>query len=353
VKRTVLLLPLLAAFLIAPQAARAQDATCGAQQTFQIPLRGGVATAANTVNVWRRCGSYGWGPTVLAVHGLGHTGQSFALLAEQLLGRGEVARRVSAVVAINMPGRGGSSLAPGSPLALGDLTLADEVSVLLGALARLRGVGLAPHALVAHSMGGLVAALAQDRLVAAGSSLTDAFGLRNVVLVAPVIPLPAGWPLADSGEAARLAAPFARQDPALGMLIDLTPQAILSLFFEDLRGNLTPHAPTSEALVAQGYIAPEAFTAAAQAVRIPDTAPPSVSPGIFHPRHHTPLTLISAGQDFLFTREDHAAAYRYLTNQNGNDNRGGFLTLQDPAAVHDFYISDPALLTNALPSLTE
>ncbi|HET6345218.1 MAG TPA: hypothetical protein VFH51_09805, partial [Myxococcota bacterium] len=271
--------------------------------------------------------------------------RSFEPLARVMLKERTGALRITEVLALDMPGRGGSALEAGSALRLGELSLDDYVTALLGVLSALQRGGRAPDALLAHSMGGLVATLAQARLVAGGRDLAWAAGVRTVVLLAPVIPLPKPWPIADDGQAALLAAQFVRQDAAAGTVVDIPPLATRTLFFEDLGGQVAAGAPSPEALVALGYLAPEPYLATAQLVRVPDSAAPSVPAGIFEPRHHTGLALLSAGQDFLLRPEDHRAMYVHLTSDRG---ASAFRALDDPKAVHDFYISSPELLGRAL-----
>jgi pimeloyl-ACP methyl ester carboxylesterase len=325
-------------------AARADDALVVTQETFAVRLQPGT-TARLGVTLWKERDAPRRGVKVLALHGLGHTARSFEPLARVMLKDRSGPLRITEVLALDMPGRGGSGLEAGSTLRLGELSLNDYTTALLGVLSALQRAGRAPDALLAHSMGGLVATLAQARLVAAGSDLARGVGVRTVVLLAPVIPLPKAWPVADNGQAALLAGQFVRQDSIAGTVVDIPPAAVRTLFFEDLDGEVAAGAPSAEALVSLGYVASEPFLATAQLVRAPDTAPPSVPAGIFEPRHHTGLALLSAGQDFLLRPEDHRAMYVHLTSDRGG---GAFRALDDPEAVHDFYISSPELLGRAL-----
>ncbi len=121
--------------------------------------------------------------TLLAVHGLAHTGATFEPLASELFkktGRDKIDR----VLALNFPGRNGSGLP--SNLQFGNLTIEDYTAILLGVLDQLaKHVNI--ESIIGHSMGGLIVQTAQNSLVSAGTSLRKEYGIQNVYLLAPAI----------------------------------------------------------------------------------------------------------------------------------------------------------------------
>jgi pimeloyl-ACP methyl ester carboxylesterase len=134
--------------------------------------------------------------TLLAVHGIAHSGATFEPLANELFkktGRDKIDR----VLALNFPGRNGSGLP--SNLQFGNLTVEDFTAILLGVLDQLaKHVNI--EGIVGHSMGGLIVQIAQNSLMSAGTSLRKEYGIQNVYLLAPAIPNPLPWLFADSGE---------------------------------------------------------------------------------------------------------------------------------------------------------
>src|SRR4030095_3042108 len=140
--------------------------------------------------------------TLLAVHGLAHSGSTFELLANDLFKKNGSDKK-DRVLAPNFPGRNGSGLP--SNLQFGELTVEDYTAVLLGVLDQLaKQINI--ESIVGHSMGGLIVQTAQNSLRSAGTSLQKEYGIKNVYLLAPSIPNPLPWLFVDSGEA----------DPRLG-----------------------------------------------------------------------------------------------------------------------------------------
>ena len=188
--------------------------------------------------------------TLLAVHGLAHTGATFAPLANEIFkktGRDKIDR----VLALNFPGRNGSGL----PLKLqfGNLTVEDYTAVLLGVLDQLpKQINI--ESIVGHSMGGLIIQTAQNSLRSSGTSLQKEYGIKNVYLLAPSIPNPLDWLFADSGAASGILASLISSDSSRGSFLrllsnDPLKQAELlgiwlTFFFTDSSGEFvagTPH----------------------------------------------------------------------------------------------------------------
>ncbi len=156
----------------------------------------------------------GGNKTLLAVHGLAHTGATFEPLANEIFektGRDKIDR----VLALNFPGRNGSGLP--SNLQFGNLTVEDYTAVLLGVLDQLpKQINI--ESIVGHSMGGLIIQTAQNSLRSSGTSLQKEYGIKNVYLLAPSIPNPLPWLFVQSGAASQIAAILVSSDPSLGVL---------------------------------------------------------------------------------------------------------------------------------------
>ena len=188
--------------------------------------------------------------TLLAVHGLAHTGATFAPLANEIFkktGRDKIDR----VLALNFPGRNGSGL----PLKLqfGNLTVEDYTAVLLGVLDQLpKQINI--ESIVGHSMGGLIIQTAQNSLRSSGTSLQKEYGIKNVYLLAPSIPNPLPWLFADSGAASGILASLISSDSSRGSFLrllsnDPLKQAELlgiwlTFFFTDSSGDFVAGTPT-------------------------------------------------------------------------------------------------------------
>ena len=156
--------------------------------------------------------------TLLAVHGLAHSGATFELLVNDLFKK-TGSDKIDRVLALNFPGRNGSGLS--SNLQFGNLTVEDYTAVLLGVLDQLaKQINI--ESIVGHSMGGLIVQTAQNSLRSAGTSLQKEYGIKNVYLLAPSIPNPLPWLFADSGAASDiLAILISPLDPSLGVYLQL------------------------------------------------------------------------------------------------------------------------------------
>src|SRR5918996_3020962 len=128
----------------------------------EVPLRPGV-TADIHLKVFVNAAQPCLGRTILAVPGFAHTAETFGPLAEAIFASTPHGQYACRIVAIDFPGHGDSSL-PSAGLPFGFLSLSDYVSVVLATLERLPSYGLHPRTLLAHSQGGLVVQMAQQRL---------------------------------------------------------------------------------------------------------------------------------------------------------------------------------------------
>jgi pimeloyl-ACP methyl ester carboxylesterase len=293
--------------------------------------------------------------TVLAVHGLAHTGATFDLLAKELFkqtGNDKVRR----VLALNFPGRNGSGLP--SNVQFGTLTVEDYTAVLLGVLEQLPEQ-IKIETIVGHSMGGLIVQTAQNSLRSAGTSLQGAYGVKNVYLLAPSIPNPLPWSFADSGVASAIAQMAIAVDPDLGAhlrLISDNPAEQerllgiwLTIFFTDTMGRFVEGAPLMTALKSN-YVANEALIMTLQLLGASGFARPEVKPGIFDERVQKCFRILAFSEDLTVPGElvhEYQNLDKFLT---GDAKSANVVFVDAPNAVHDMLIANPIEVAAALTS---
>jgi len=317
---------------------------------FEVTLRG-----QNPVQIHARVwdGGARGGATVLAVHGLAETSAIYGPLASAILEDRQLRRRVRRVIAIDMPGHGASPAPdPAGGLLFGDLTIEDNVTIVLDSIRALRRQGLAPSVLVGHSMGGLEVQAAQESLLQQGSSLAR-LGVRRALLLAPVPAHGRPWTQPPPSDLSALIT----TDPALGTYLNFPPEVFLAQSFGKLDGTLASNAPSLQEVIDAGYVAPEPLGLVLQLVEAPIQLPdgstvvvprPSVREGAFRLRNGTALELASFSQDPLIAAADLALLYRYLTG----DTRDRLYTpVVDPDATHNLFVVEPEAVLDALRTL--
>jgi pimeloyl-ACP methyl ester carboxylesterase len=288
------------------------------------------------------------GSTILAVHGLTETGFTYGPLANAFFADGTLKTRVKQIVAIDLIGHGESSTPTGLPAGtkFGDLTINDNVSVLIQAIDKLAALGLGAKVIVGHSMGGLAIEAAQEALLAANSSLS-AHGIKGAILIAPVpcsnspyTPPPAG----SVGD-------YVVTDDALGTFLSLPPQVWpFAGGFTTLAGTFVANAPTPAVVAANEYSGIEPITTLLQlGDQIPQLPRPSVRQGAFALRNGTLLALYSFSQDVLVPAGVLDDLYVHLLGRDGALYRN--IVADD--AVHSMFISNPAGLLAALKDLRD
>jgi len=167
----------LAAASFQPAQARADSAPV----CFDVALGGGATEVC--ADVYQNSAAP-WGATILAVHGFTETARVFEPLANAMFEDDVLRFTVKRVIALDLPGSGNSAPAVGLPNALfGDLTLHDNVSVVIQAIDTLCSQGLGPRVIMGHSMGGHAVQGVQEALLSQGSSLAD-YGVRRAILIA-------------------------------------------------------------------------------------------------------------------------------------------------------------------------
>ncbi len=274
--------------------------------------------------------------TFFAVHGFAHTAATWQPLAEALFDNNPTGPVVCRMAAINLPGRGGSSLP--TNLSYSELTLDDHVTAILATLDALRLQGVRPRTLVGHSQGGLLIQMAQQRLRDAGTHLRRQFGIRDAILLASAGPVQIPWPFVDNGTADVIISQFLTNDPTLGQVIDIPDAAFPGIFFTNLLGDLASGAPTPAQVASRGYNAPAPLFATLQLVGEAPFSRPSVDARIFARQRGTRLFMATYEQDILFRPNESAQLYRHLT---GDNNRRRLKRVNGPETVHDLHISDP------------
>jgi pimeloyl-ACP methyl ester carboxylesterase len=274
----------------------------------------------------------------VAVHGFIHTAASWQRYAEAIGG---------CVLALDLPGRGGSSLPRG--LLYGDLLLEDHVTGILAVLERLRlELDIEPTTLVGHSQGGLLLQMAQQRLVEQGSNLEQAHDIREVVILASAPPTGLPAELFDSGAGLGLFLSFLVEDPLAGLIIALPAELFPALIFTNSSGQLAVGTPTVEEIVAQGWNAPgEPLLATLQLAEGQGFTRPTVDAGVFEDEPR--LRVVAFEEDLIIRASENVVLYRYLTGDEAGE---CLAVIGGPNSVHDMYVADPATIAVALEDLS-
>ena len=276
--------------------------------------------------------------TVFAQHGAWHTAAVWEPLAAALFARTLPGPGPCRVIALDLPGHGRGSLPVGA--LFGELTLNDYVTAVIATLERLKDLGVRPQTLVGHSLGGMLAQLVQQRLVAADTSLRRAYGVKHAVLRGSANP----EPIPSQGvDYAAVFAPFTIYTPELGGQVFFPAPLWRLSMFGNLAGGFGPGAPSAEEIVARGYIEPMS-----EALVEDFVDRPYVDEGLFSKRLGTTLTVVSFEQDRLVRPVGNEALYLHLTG-DGSGRR--FVVVPGLYAVHDLFISDPAALLTGMGGL--
>jgi len=307
--------------------------------TFPVAVRG-TGTATIHAVIYQN-NAIATGETALAVHGFTETGTNWDQLSAALFADKLVGKKLKRVVAIDFIGHGNSGFPQNLPNGtFGQLTIEDNVIVLVQSIVALGARQLAPKTIIGHSMGGLAIQAAQQALLSQNSSLA-ALGINKAVLLAPVPPRDRPWVRPPSGDVT----PFLVTDPVLGTYLSLPPG--VGGGFVTLAGTVVPNAPTNEQIVARGYLGIEPFVTAAQLGGAPIPLPtggsfvlplPAVSAGAFAPQRGTLLALVSFSQDVLVPAVNLPDLYSYLT---GDTSQRLYVPIVASDAVHSMFVSNP------------
>ena len=283
------------------------------------------------------------GNVALAVHGMMHTAATWDRMVAALFDDNPAGRKICRVVALDMPGRGGSTVP--ANLWFGDVTPEDYDTAILGALDQLRALHIQPDTVFAHSAGGLLVQIAQQRLLERGTDLRNAYGVKDVVLLASATPKQIPVYVIDSGLFAQTVMSFAQVDQIVGTLA--IPDSVWAwLFFAPNPTTnpslVVPGAPTPAEVAARHYNAAEPFGFLTGLAN-----PAAIDAGIFAPAHQTVLSVVAYERDITFRPDEERALYRYLT---GDETGERFVVVPGYEAVHETHITNPALLLRCLAS---
>jgi hypothetical protein len=141
---------------------------------------------------------------------------------------------------------------------------------------------------------------------------------------------------------------FLKDDPLLGTIVDIPPEAFVSVVFTTLEGNLASNAMTPEEIASSGWVSPESWTALGSLLAVPPYSAPDVSFGIFADVYGTQLDLIAFEQDTVIFASNLGPLFSYLTAKPIGS---GFVVIEDEIATHGLPQADPALLIEALEGL--
>jgi pimeloyl-ACP methyl ester carboxylesterase len=363
-KRIVAMLVLLLIVAVTPAAA--DDDFFSYDLVFpEVELRPGVTADIDVLvlqNSDRRCRNGHKGhrsKSIIALHGLANTANTWKPLANELFSDNPIGKEVCSILAINLPGRGYSSLPEGeADLSFGELTLNDHTQAVIGTLERVRQAGFHPETIMAHSQGGLIVQMVQQALLTDGSSLRAEFGIKKVLLLASIAPAGVLWEYSASGEGAEAVSQFLcfpgleGCDAELGLHVAIPDWAWPYLFFayQDTESiAVTDNIPMADVVRKKGYNSPEPLFASLQllGLSLPDLPPfvrPMVNPGIFH-KTGTRLACVAMSQDSFQSEGEPEALYEHLTNDSSLKR---FAVVASDDAVHSMYISNPQGLLEAL-----
>ncbi|MFW6088548.1 MAG: alpha/beta hydrolase [Gemmatimonadota bacterium] len=288
--------------------------------------------------------------TALAIHGVNHTAASWETFAEAFFtgSRGRHGQQLCQIAALDHVGHGLSGL-PEGDLLFGEVTIQDYARSVVGVLDRLFRRGLRPAIIMAHSQGTLTIQTVQQMLANEGTSLARRFRVRDVVLLGTQGPAEAPNQIPPGTD--QLLFSLITATPERGTFVLGPPPVFQALWFSNLTNVLSSRAPTVGEIAARGWASDVPLFAILQNVELdPSIDPfprPSVSAGVFGPGSGTRLQMVDFADDPFSLTPDAEEAYRHLT---GDNTLSGFVTLTDPAneAIHDFPITDPALVRAAI-----
>lgn len=330
--------------LVAITSAAAAAAPAHEDLSFAVALRGtGSATIhADVYNNPRGLGAL----TMLAVHGFTERGSMFEPLSSAIFSDRILGLVVKRVVAVDMPAHGGSSVPSlPSPLLFQDLTIEDDVSVVVQSIDALKALGKSAQIVIGHSMGGLEIQASQEALLSQGSSLAR-HGVLGAILVDAVPAAGTSWTQPPPNPAQQQ---FVVTDPVLGTILALPAAAgPFTGGFTKLDGTIVANAPSPATFVANAWVGPEPITTVLELV---GTTPPLERPFVrqqaFALRNGTALSVVAGSQDVLTPIVDQPVLYTYLTGLAATGSSLYRPVVEDDA-VHSMFVSNPVGLLGAL-----
>jgi hypothetical protein len=181
-----------------------------------------------------------------------------------------------------------------------------------------------------------------------------------VYLLAPSIPNPLPWLIADSGAASDLAAMVISFDPSLGLHLQLLSNdpaereellgIWLSIFFTNRSGEFAAGTPFRTALGAN-YVSNEALVVTLQLFGSSGFSRPSVNPGIFSKAVQKCFQIVSFSEDLAVLGENLLQEHQNLADfLTGNAQTANVVFIDDPDAVHDMFIVNPTEVAKTITS---
>lgn len=313
-----------------------------AQQNIQFNVAVTGGTAPVSVTVYENPQAPAWAATVLAVHGFTETAAMWEPLKSALFAHAKTKYAVKRLIALDMPGHGKSPIPTLAAGLFGNLTIYDNVGVLVQAIDILRAQGLGARVVMGHSMGGLAIQAAQEQLLATGSSLAQ-HGVYKAILLAPVpVANITAWAPASSS----LPPEYYRFDNGTYIVLDQVGALYGGGF--STRAS-TPGAPVitpaAFSLDFTNLIGAEPSVTAGQLVgAIPGLPRPSARSGAFALRNGTLLTVVGFSEDILTPAALQPALYEHLLGRPGLMYR----EVVAPDAVHSMVIINPTGMLDQL-----
>ena len=297
------------------------------------------------IHLLKASGKNEQGKIILFLHGFAHNANIFQPLIEMLLKEDSFAQTVSTLYAIDLPAHGKSSLS--TKKKLGSIQLVDYEEVLEHVLRKLKKVDV----IVAHSMGTLLVNMLQNHLFQSDRNLFQEYGTEHVVFLAPVIPRPLEWELADHEFALTLKlAPLVALDISNGLYgvlsINFSAEKFYKYFFI-AHEKLVQGAPSKE-IVESSLKDPDSYFASAEMAGMNIFSSsndrkilkrPLIYKKIFNPSSGSLLSVVAFEQDSLMTPDEIKKLYEYLSEDESNKR---FYFLKGDEAVHDAFYSDPS-----------
>ena len=309
--------------------------------------------------------------TIFAVHGLSGSAGAWQNLSNALFANNPTGGVVCKVLAIEMPGHGGSGLP--TPILFGELSHINYANAILNSLTELAQQGIRPISIISHSNGALNIQVAQQLLVNLGTNFAQEYGIEKITFLAGIPSAPISWPLADTtGDALEaLAACYSGFDvvvPPLtpecqvfdddtdgdvdwndiqaidmsGIIFDCDPLTVpvgISEAPNTPPGNGSCEDPTTlgDRLPGVGFFEPEPLNIIRAVFDALPQMRPATNPGIFGGLGAT-LQVIAFEMD---TTVGPPSVHQNLFNHLINGTNGVFFLVEGPDTNHGFFDIDP------------
>jgi len=300
-----------------------------------VAIRDGVTTPITVTSYSRP--REGCEHSALAIPGLLHSAATWKPFAEALLSQ---KKKVCRVYAMDFPGQGETPLPVGGSYS--SLTLSDLVSAVHGVACALVSRDKALTTIVGHSQGALLVQLLQQSLISQNEPLRTRFGVKRVVLLAPVSGEPIPWYFPTTPRFLELLSNAMVSDEVRGAHIAISSLLWSSLFFSNLDGTVPEGAPLEEV---DQFRVTAPLVSTLEVFGYPPYRRPLIEAGIFGKRHRTRLTLVAFAQDPFIGLGEAGQLYQHLTEDSSQRR---LVVLEGDASVHDLHLIDPERVVGSL-----